>query len=377
MFFHNFCYFLKILTKNKGLVFWTLGFPLILATFFNMAFSDIEKTEKFNVMNIAVVNNEEFNNNIIFKSAISSLSDDSNKDRLFDTKYVEYEEAVKLLDEKEIIGYLYFTDKPSIVINSNGVYESIFKSVVEELYQLDNLVDKNNPNLFEEYSRIMTKYSMEVKYANTSSSNLSYTMIEFYTLIAMTALYGGILSLYVINQILPNISSKGKRVSVSPVSKFKLLISGLTASYIVQLVGLLLLYLYTIFVLNIDYGNNILLIVLLTLVGALAGLSLGMVVSLLFKTNENAKTGILISVTMLFSFLSGMMGITMKYVIDKNIPIINKLNPVNMITDGLYSLYYYDTYNRYYFNIISLLIFSFVLIFISYLILRRQKYDSI
>ena len=102
-----------------------------------------------------------------------------------------------------------------------------------------------------------------------------------------------------------------------------------------------------------------------------------MVVSLLFKTNENAKTGILISVTMLFSFLSGMMGITMKYVIDKNIPIINKLNPVNMITDGLYSLYYYDTYNRYYFNLISLLIFSFVLIFISYLILRRQKYDSI
>ena len=322
-------------------------------------------------------NTKHIYNNIIFKSAISSLSDDSNKDRLFDTKYVEYEEAVKLLDEKEIIGYLYFTDKPFIVINSNGVYESIFKSVVEELYQLDNLVDKNNPNLFEEYSRIMTKYSMEVKYANTSSSNLSYTMIEFYTLIAMTALYGGILSLYVINQILPNISSKGKRVSVSPVSKFKLLISGLTASYIVQLVGLLLLYLYTIFVLNIDYGNNILLIVLLTLVGALAGLSLGMVVSLLFKTNENAKTGILISVAMLFSFLSGMMGITMKYVIDKNIPIINKLNPVNMITDGLYSLYYYDTYNRYYFNIISLLIFSFVLIFISYLIFRRQKYDSI
>ena len=72
-----------------------------------------------------------------------------------------------------------------------------------------------------------------------------------------------------------------------------------------------------------------------------------------------------------------MMGITMKYIIDKNIPIINKLNPANMITDGLYSLYYYETLDRYIFNVISLLIFAFILITVSYISLRRQKYDSI
>lgn len=72
-----------------------------------------------------------------------------------------------------------------------------------------------------------------------------------------------------------------------------------------------------------------------------------------------------------------MMGITMKYIVDKNIPIINKINPASMITDGFYSLYYYDTLNRYYFNVISLLIFSLVLILLSVKHLRRQKYDSI
>ena len=80
---------------------------------------------------------------------------------------------------------------------------------------------------------------------------------------------------------------------------------------------------------------------------------------------------------MLGCFLSGMMGITMKYIIDKNIPIINKLNPANMITDGLYSLYYYETLDRYIFNVVSLLIFAFTLIVVSYISLRRQKYDSI
>ena len=89
------------------------------------------------------------------------------------------------------------------------------------------------------------------------------------------------------------------------------------------------------------------------------------------------KTGIMISITMLGCFLSGMMGITMKYIVDKNIPIVNKLNPASMITDGFYSLYYYSTHERFYFNIVSLLVFSLILIFIATLSLRRQKYDSI
>jgi len=97
----------------------------------------------------------------------------------------------------------------------------------------------------------------------------------------------------------------------------------------------------------------------------------------LFKTNEDTKTGIIISITMLGCFFSGMMGITMKYVIDKNIPIINKLNPANMITDGFYALYYYDTLERYYFNLISLFIFAIMCLVLATLSLRRQKYDSI
>ena len=71
------------------------------------------------------------------------------------------------------------------------------------------------------------------------------------------------------------------------------------------------------------------------------------------------------------------MGITLKYVIDTNIQILNIINPANMITDGFYSLYYYETLNRFWFNIASLLIYSLILILISYKKLRRQKYDSI
>ena len=51
--------------------------------------------------------------------------------------------------------------------------------------------------------------------------HLSYMQIEYYTLIAMACMYGGMLGLTAINNQLANMSAKGKRVSVSPNKKAK------------------------------------------------------------------------------------------------------------------------------------------------------------
>ena len=293
----------------------------------------------------------------------------------------------------KIVGYMELVDnKPKLTFITSGINETIFKYVSEEIMQTSNIIN----NLTEEeiqnqimtgnfnvdyesiYNKVIEITTEEnVKLKNISSDNLSYTMIEFYTLIAMVCLYGGILGTVSINQNLANMSNQGKRVSIAPTTKGKVILSSVLASYITQLIGVALLFIYTIFVLNVDYGNNLGLIIILAMVGSLAGLSLGTMVATTIKSNENVKTGIILSITMLGCFLSGMMGITMKYIIDKNIPIINKLNPANMITDGLYSLYYYETLDRYIFNVVSLLIFAFILIAVSYISLRRQKYDSI
>lgn len=393
MFFHNFKYILKTLFKNKMLIFWTFAFPLILGTFFKMAFSNIETSEKLDIIDISIVNDSNFENNAIYKEAFRTLGDEENEDRLFNIKYVNLDEAKEMLDNKEITGYLVIeNDTPKIVISSNGINETIFKSVTEEITQNYSLIQMQaesevkkeimvgNYNIDYEkiYKNVLEAINGEdVKLNNISNSNLSYTMIEYYTLIAMTCLYGGILSMTAINYNLANISSNGKRVAISPVNKIKIILSSTFASYVVQLIGLLLLFVYTIFVLRVDYGNNLFLVILLAIVGSLSGLSLGTFVGTVFKFNENAKVGLVIAVTMLGCFLSGMMGITMKYIVDKNIPIVNKLNPASMITDGFYSLYYYNTLDRYYFDIISLLIFACIMIGISFISLRRQKYDSI
>lgn len=401
MFLHNFKYSFKILFRNKMLIFWTFAFPIILGTFFNLAFSNIENSEKLDIIDIAIVDNEELKKNGLIKKPFETLSDEENEDRLFNTQYVTEEKAKELLEENKITGYLIMQDsKPKVVIKSNGIDETILKYVTEEIMQTEKIMQDIGSKRIENQIKqdmqngIINEYNQEF-YAkiykdvsdmlekseanlnNISNSNLSYTMIEFYTLIAMTCLYGGILGMTVVNNNLANMGEVGKRTSITPTSKGKVILSSLLASYLTQLIGLALLFAYTVFVLKVDYGTNLPLIVLLALVGSLAGLALGIAVATLLKTNENVKTGILIAVTMLGSFLSGMMGITMKYVIDKNVPIINILNPVNMITDGLYALYYYNTLDRYYFNIISLLVFSAIMIILSIRGLRRQRFETL
>ena len=393
MFIHNFKYTLKVLFRSKMLLFWTYAFPLILATLFNMAFSDIINSEKLDIIDIAIVNDEEFQNNEVFKSAFKELSDINNKDRLFKTKYVSEKKAKNLLKNDKVVGYLKLKeDDIDLVFINNGINQTVFKYVSEEILQTSSMIkniteeeikkEMRNNNFNINYNDIYNKATnminnSDTKLHNIASANLDYSMIEFYTLIAMTCMYGGILSLITINNCLANISNKGKRVATSPTKKIVIILSSLLASYIAQVVGLILLFLYTIFVLNVDYGSNTVLIILLGFVGSLAGLAFGLLIGTILKTNENAKTGILIAITMTGCFFAGMFGISMKYIIDKNIPIINKLNPVSMITDGLYSLYYYDTLNRYFINIISLLVFTIILVMLSIIGLRRQKYDSI
>ena len=145
----------------------------------------------------------------------------------------------------------------------------------------------------------------------------------------------------------------------------------------VSLVGLALLIIFLKLGLKADFGNNITLVILLSAVGNLAGISLGVLIASIFKVSEGAKTGIVIAITMFLSVLSGMMGVTLKYVIDKNIPIINLVNPNNLITDGFYSLYYFDTLDRYFRDVRYLLIFIGICLVISFISLRREKYDSI
>lgn len=395
MFWHNFRYTLKTLAKDRMLIFWTFAFPLILGTFFQMAFANIESSEQFAPIDIAIVDNDEWKQAAVWNEAFAKLSEEGSDEQLFTVRYTDEKEAGSLLAADEISGYLLMDDEPQVIVTASGVNETILKHVCEEVMQTEALAQMvaenqmskaadlelmvNDPawqsRINAEVNAILQQETVTIQ--DDSPAHMSYTMIEFYTLIAMTCLYGGILAMVAMNRNLANMSSSGKRVAVSPTSKGVLVFSSVTAAYVIQLLGLALLFAYTVLVLHVDYGDNLIAVVGLAMIGSFAGLALGIAVAALCKRNEATKTGILISLTMLGSFLSGMMGITMKYLVDTHFPLLNRINPAAMITDGLYALYFYDTMDRYLVNIISLCIFSAILLVIAAGKARRQTYDRI
>jgi len=392
MFFHNFKYTFKVLIKDRTLIFWTIFWPLILGTMFYLAFSNIGEAEKLSTINLGVINDESYLEDKALTTTLDELSDKDSDNYMFDISYGDLEKQKQLLEDKKIDGYIYFNDNDvKIVVKENGINQTIIKYVVDEVFEYERLTTDiinynvqsaissgNNIDVNKIYSDVIQKLNSNKEYTNNiSKHNMDATVIEFYTLIAMTCLFGSIMTSSVISNYLANINKKGARITLAPVSRLPLLLGGFLAAFIVQILSIGIVLFYTNVILGIDYGARFDLVMLLSFFGCLAGSMLGLATGSMTFKNDNIRQGIVGAITMLGSFFSGMMGITMKYVIDTNAPIINIINPASMITDGFYSLYYYDTFSRFYFDIMSLFIFSSILLIISYFLMRRKKYDSI
>lgn len=382
MAFHNVKYNLKALFKNKGLIFWSFAFPIIMATLFNMAFGNWEESEKFTSINIGIVTNEYFDNNIIAKNVFNSLSDGDNK--IFNITYASKDEVTNLLIDKKIEGIIEYTDSnPNIIINSNSVSSTIIKSVVDEI-ETNNTIFSDliksgkyaSNDMEEQVNKIIERInSTTINTKDISVKKLDIAVIEYYSLLAMTCLYGVFIAMSAISNSLASASNRGKRVAISPIKKSTAILSSLCASFIVQLIGALLLLIY-INIIGVNLHTNLISLFIITILGVLSGISIGLIVSVMINKSEDTKLGIIIAISMALSVLSGMTGVSLKYVIDSKIPFINKINPAAMITDGLYAVYYENS-ARFLNNIISLIIFISLLIVISILYMRRKKYDNI
>lgn len=381
MFWHLFVNKMKILLKNKSMLFWSLIFPFVLGTFFKMALGNVGESFEMGIIPIAIVDNQYYRENNVLKEVISSLSKED-ENQLFKTEYVTKNKAQELLDNEEIDGYILLNedDKPQMVVKTNGINQTVIKSVLDQYYQMSSATNQMigyNPEIL--HNGILENLYEEKNYIkDDSNEKIDFSINYFFTLIAMTCLYGSLIGLEVIKDCEANLSKKGARMCMAPVNKFKIVLTGLFAGYIIQLVALVLLFLYLIYVFKVNFGNQILPTVVLSVVGCLAGTSLGTFIGVSNRKTEGFKVGVLISVIMSCCFFSGMMGvIDIKAFFDEKFPLFAKVNPINIITDGLYSLFAYDNLTVYYNCLMRISIFSLALIALSFVFIRRKKYDSI
>lgn len=375
MFFHNYRYRMKCIFRDRQLMFWTFLFPILLATLFNLALSDISSSHNFSNVNVAVIQNDELDQNPAFKNALE------NTDDLFNLQYVSVDEAENLLDDNKIDGYLLFDPDLQLIVKQSGINQTIIKSFIDDYQQTTSTLSTIatlNPAAFENglHESVSNRTDM-IKTVSVSRSNPDNIVIYFFALIAMTCLYGGFLGVKEVVAIQADQSPIGARVNLAPTNKLLVFIASILAATTIMIFELIILLTYLIAFLKIDFGNQLGYIALTCVLGSLTGVTFGACIAALVKKSEGIKIGILIGATMTMSFLSGMMVADMKYIISTRFPILAYLNPANLITDSLYALYYYDTHTQYFTDLILLCGFILAFSLITYFVLRRQKYASL
>ena len=382
MFRHIFSYNLKTLLRTKEVIFWTLLYPIALATFFFLAFGNLGNAERFETIDVALVKDAHFESGTPFYTALSFISDlggEASDDDVFHVALTDEKTADRMLDEGEVSGVITYDGAPALTVGESGFDQTIIKGFLDSYRQTESTVTqiiKQDPDALRK--GLIADIADRTEYVREDAgNNPDTTVIYFYTLLAMTCLFAGTVGIQETIKIQADLSPLAARRNVAPVQKFRLFLSSVSAAILLQFVIILLVLAFVVFVLSIDFGPKTGLVLLTCAVGCVTGMFFGTFVSAAVKRGEGIKYAVVISVTMVCSFLAGMMGADMKYVVQQNVPALGYINPVNLITDAFYSLYYYDGLSRYALNIALLGCMAAVFATLTCLILRRQKYASI
>ena len=134
MFIRDFLYMIKIMVRGKVTIFWTLVFPLLLATFMYMAFGNIyEQDEMFRNIKVAVVTEDESANGLNYM--LDALSDGDNA--LLSVEKMSGSNAEKALADEEVEGIIY-TDEVRLTVAESSVNASILETVLSEYKQYEH-----------------------------------------------------------------------------------------------------------------------------------------------------------------------------------------------------------------------------------------------
>ena len=367
---------LKCIFRNKEVIFWSYLFPIMLATCFFFAFNNLFSVEDFETIPIAYDSQGVEENNLKTIISESKMSEDT---LMFQVTYCDKEEAKQLLKDDKIEGYIVGSTEPSLYVKENGMNQTIMKSFLDSYVQMQAAVHtilETNPNAINEgvIEDVMhfDNFVEEVK----NQKNPESLLIYFYSLLAYTCLFAANGGLDEVINIQADQSIRGARVNVSPINKMKLFLCNLAASFTSHIISLILLFLYLYYALKVNFGDNLFYLFLICLIGSLTGLAIGATIGVWVKKKAEVKESIVTMVVLGGAFLSGMMIADMKFLVAENFPLLAYINPVNLVTDAMYSLYYFDTYDRFYLNAAILCVITVLLGVASYVGIRRKKFET-
>lgn len=372
---HLIKYNIIVKIKNFNMIFWPLFFPLILGTLFYFAFGQMEEANFETVPAALVIESDA---DTVFIEFLNGIANDENP--LIQIQEMSETDALEALENHKISGIFYANGTPSLTVSKNGLKESILQSLLES-YQNGKrtltTIAINHPEGMEAAILQMSEYSELVQQVSLGGKTTDGNAQFFYALIAMACLYGSFIGFGAAVTLQANLTALAARRCVTPTHKLKLIVSEMLASFLLQFFNVLILLIYLRYILHLDFNGQLPDMLLISLIGSMIGVAMGIFIGSIGRMGEGIKIGILLGVSMVCSFLAGLMNNTMKNIVEQHVPIINRINPAALISDAFYCINVYDDTARFTRNLITLSIMCVILIIASFCLVRRERYDSI
>lgn len=380
MFFHSFRYALKQSLHQKANVFWSLLFPILLGTMFHIAFGGLSSGEQFTSIPVAVVSEQTTSS---FLDVISTLSG-TDEDSFLNTVHTTEEEALLLLEQKEIIGILYDTSPVTLSVSAEmttmKLQQSILNSFVEQYnmqYGAMEQIALHHPEKLQDAAQQLAKETAYSRDSAYSQGNMDEQTTYFFNLIAMCCLFAFMSGCETAILHQANLSALGARKGISPVRKSVSLLGELCAKFLFQFLCVLVSLLYLILVLRVDFGSEAGYVILTALLGCVTGVSFGFCIGCIGHFSRGVKFGTLMAATMICCFLSGLMAGNIRIHVEKICPWFNHINPAALISDSFYALTIYQSHRRYFENSLALVLLSAFFCLCGFLVVRREKYAAL
>ncbi|MDD6324612.1 MAG: ABC transporter permease [Lachnospiraceae bacterium] len=363
---------LKRALRDRGDMFWSLIFPLVLATLFYASFGSGKDLEQLNAIPTGLVKMTDADAG--FDTFLDSLDGG-----LLELTVMKEDEAEAALRNGTIHGYFVSTTEPSLTVAGTDLEESILGALLDGYLQnaklLRQIAEKNPLQLPAAIAEV-SKSGSWVKATTVSGNETNHNLSYFFALIGMACLFGAFLGMNAAQSLRADQTALALRRSTAPMRRSRIVLGEMLAVFTIQFGNVCVLLLYLHFVLHISFGDRWWLLLPICLLGSITGVAWGVFLGSL-RLASGLREGLLVGSSLLMSFLAGLMFGNMKDVVAHYAPVLNKINPAALISDAFYSISVYENPARYLGNLLLLALITAVLTAVSFVQLGRDRYDSL
>lgn len=375
----HFWYRIKIILRSRSAIFWAVAFPIFLGAVFYFMFGNIAEIEQFSEVAVGVVSEEE---NELFIEVLKEVEIEEDLNMFEVSEYDSKKDAEKALEKGEIRGYVIVKGEEfSLVVKEMDTYSSLIKTFLDQYKQNNALIADvavNHPEQMENLiENLYSDETIEIKDIPLKGQDKDPYTQYFYALLAMACLISNMVGLNNGFDIQADLSPLAARRNVAPTQKMKQVLTDFFASLFLYCILMTAILGVLVFVYKQDFGSNAPLILLATWVGSFVGLASGNMIAVITKGSRAKKEGLGVAFFMVSSFLGGLQWGDITYILEKNCPIINRINPASLMVNSFKSLAVFGDYRQYAVNLITLFLIGILFLVISVVKLRRTKYASL